>query len=35
MHRAHRDDQKCTLKYGQAWTKYCHLAPWKVWPKIY
>ncbi|CAF0844907.1 unnamed protein product [Rotaria sordida] len=35
MHRAHRDDQKCTLKYGQTWVKYCHLVPWKVWPRIY
>jgi 7-dehydrocholesterol reductase len=35
MHRAHRDDQKCTLKYGQSWKKYCHIAPWKVFPGIY
>ncbi|CAM4749951.1 unnamed protein product [Rotaria magnacalcarata] len=35
IHRAHRDDQKCRLKYGQAWKKYCELVPWKVWPGIY
>jgi 7-dehydrocholesterol reductase len=35
MHRAHRDDQKCRLKYGQAWQKYCDLVRWKVWPGIY
>ena len=35
MHRAHRDDQKCRLKYGLYWNKYCELVPWKVWPKIY
>ena len=35
MHRAHRDDKKCSLKYGQAWMKYCQLVPWKVWPRIY
>ncbi|CAF0752820.1 unnamed protein product [Adineta steineri] len=35
MHRAHRDDQRCRLKYGDAWIKYCDLTPWKVWPKIY
>ena len=35
MHRAHRDDQKCTLKYGQSWKQYCQLVPWKVWPGIY
>ena len=35
MHRAHRDDQKCRLKYGQAWQKYCQLVRWKVWPGIY
>ena len=35
MHRAHRDDQKCRLKYGKAWEEYCREVPWKVWPKIY
>jgi len=35
MHRAHRDDQKCRLKYGKAWDKYCRLVPYKVWPGIY
>lgn len=35
MHRAHRDDQKCRLKYGQAWEQYCTLVPSKVWPGIY
>jgi 7-dehydrocholesterol reductase len=35
MHRAHRDDQRCTLKYGQSWKKYCHIVRWKVWPWIY
>ncbi|CAF1169588.1 unnamed protein product [Adineta ricciae] len=35
MHRAHRDDQKCRLKYGKAWDRYCQLVRWKVWPGIY
>jgi len=35
MHRAHRDDQKCRLKYGHAWEQYCQLVRWKVWPGIY
>jgi 7-dehydrocholesterol reductase len=35
MHRAHRDDQKCRLKYGTVWTNYCQLVPWKVVPGIY
>ena len=35
MHRAHRDDQKCRLKYGAAWDDYCQLVRWKVWPGIY
>lgn len=34
-HRAHRDDQKCTLKYGHFWTKYCHIVPWKILPGFY
>jgi 7-dehydrocholesterol reductase len=35
MHRAHRDDQKCTNKYGTAWQQYCKLVPWKIWPGLY
>ena len=35
MHRAHRDDKKCALKYGQAWETYSQLVPWKVLPGIY
>ena len=35
MHRAHRDDQKCRLKYGTAWNEYCQIVRWKVWPGIY
>ena len=35
VHRAHRDDQKCRLKYGKAWKEYCHLVPWKMLPGIY
>lgn len=35
MHRAHRDDQKCRLKYGSFWDQYCQLVRWKVLPGLY
>ena len=35
IHRSHRDDQKCRLKYGEAWNKYCQLVRWKICPRIY
>ncbi|CAF1268388.1 unnamed protein product [Didymodactylos carnosus] len=35
MHRAHRDDQKCKLKYGQYWLDYCEKVKFRVWPGIY
>ena len=35
IHRAHRDDQKCRLKYDLSWEKYCQIVPWKIFPKIY
>ncbi|CAF0908864.1 unnamed protein product [Rotaria sordida] len=35
IHRSHRDDQKCRLKYGIAWDKYCQFVRWKICPGIY
>lgn len=32
--RAYRDDQRCAEKYGQYWTKYCALVPYKMIPFI-
>ena len=35
MHRAKRDDTKCSAKYGEYWKEYCRVVPYKVIPYIY
>ena len=35
LHRAHRDDIKCRIKYGKYWNEYCKAVPYKVIPGIY
>ncbi|WP_298624253.1 7-dehydrocholesterol reductase [uncultured Legionella sp.] len=32
--RAFRDDRRCSRKYGEYWTKYCELVPYKIVPLI-
>lgn len=31
-HRQGRDEHKCRNKYGDDWTKYCKLVPYKIIP---
>ena len=33
--RAKRDDQRCALKYGEAWQEHCKKVPYKIFPFIY
>merc|ERR1719409_582261 len=33
--RAMRDDQRCSLKYGKHWKKYCELVPYKIVPGVF
>jgi protein-S-isoprenylcysteine O-methyltransferase Ste14 len=35
IHRFYRDEQKCRLKYGSDWDRYCELVPWKIIPYIF
>jgi len=35
FHRAHRDHEKCSLKYGKAWQEYDKSVPYQVIPFIY
>ena len=35
VHRTHRDDSRCSLKYGKSWTKYCNTVTWKILPGVY
>ncbi len=35
FHRAHRDDVKCSLKYGKYWEEYRKRVPYKIIPGIY
>ncbi len=35
LDRAGRDDKRCAIKYGNAWTTYRKLVPYKVIPRVY
>lgn len=35
VHRAHRDELKCAIKYGHHWQHYCRLVPYRIVPFIY
>lgn len=35
VHRAIRDEEKCSKKYGRYWTEYCKLVPYKIVPGIF
>jgi delta14-sterol reductase len=35
IHRSWRDEQRCRTKYGELWTKYCDLAPFRMIPFLY
>lgn len=35
LDRAHRDDRRCSSKYGKHWGQYCRLVPWKMLPGVW
>lgn len=35
VHRAIRDDDKCSKKYGRYWVEYCKLVPYKIVPGLF
>ena len=35
MQRAWRDEQRCKIKYGQLWIKYCKIAKFRIIPFLY
>lgn len=35
LHRIERDNARCLEKYGEYWTKYCNLVPYKLIPGVY
>jgi len=35
FHRAKRDDEKCTRKYGESWKEYKQTVPYKIIPGVY
>eukprot|EP00179_Madagascaria_erythrocladioides_P006533 CAMPEP_0198313646 /NCGR_PEP_ID=MMETSP1450-20131203/4596_1 /TAXON_ID=753684 ORGANISM="Madagascaria erythrocladiodes, Strain CCMP3234" /NCGR_SAMPLE_ID=MMETSP1450 /ASSEMBLY_ACC=CAM_ASM_001115 /LENGTH=454 /DNA_ID=CAMNT_0044016655 /DNA_START=23 /DNA_END=1387 /DNA_ORIENTATION=- len=35
VHRAERDQQRCSGKYGASWDEYCRRVPYKIIPGIY
>lgn len=35
LHRAHRDNQRCSKKYGVSWKEYCNKVKWVMFPGIY
>jgi len=35
VHRAMRDDEKCRMKYGNDWDRYCGLVRWRIIPGVY
>jgi 7-dehydrocholesterol reductase len=34
VHRAFRDDEKCSKKYGRHWEEYCKAVPYKIIPGV-
>ncbi|MGW2369874.1 DUF1295 domain-containing protein [Streptomyces sp. NPDC001667] len=35
VHRAHRDDRRCRVKYGRLWEEYCRRARFRMFPFVY
>lgn len=35
VHRSMRDDDRCARKYGEAWTEYRRLVPWRMLPGVF
>lgn len=35
VHRVFRDEEKCRVKYGAAWVKYCKVVPYRMIPGIF
>ena len=35
IHRDRRDDEKCSMKYGEDWEKYKKIVRWKIVPYVY
>lgn len=35
VHRCMRDEQRCQVKYGAAWTEYCRRVPWRFVPGVW
>lgn len=35
IHRSFRDDDRCKQKYGDTWTEYCTLVPYKIVPYVF
>lgn len=35
IHRALRDDARCSSKYGDRWSIYCKIVPWRLIPGIF
>lgn len=35
VHRCLRDEKRCSVKYGVAWTEYCKRVPWRFVPGIW
>lgn len=34
-HRAERDEQRCSSKYGEKWEEYCQKVPYRIIPGVY
>ena len=35
VHRCHRDERRCSAKYGPSWDTYCARVPWRMIPGIF
>jgi 7-dehydrocholesterol reductase len=35
VHRCMRDEKRCSVKYGAAWTEYCKRVPWRFIPGVW